>query len=131
MSLVPPWALSGCPAFGTEVISHTSGWSCCEDLAVVGKNLPKSWLGDGTEEQRMGTVAHCKTSQLESFESPVAHSVLEILHQLLNLYFSPNQSEKDPGSWSVWSLAASVSFRLTNGGTDGVRHPKMSLRGGA
>ena len=63
---------------------------------LVGKNLPKFWLGDGTEELRTGETAWLtKTSQPRSFESPVAHSVLEMLPQFLHPYFSTGRI-RDP-----------------------------------
>lgn len=57
---------------------------------LVGKKSPQILAGrwDKGGEDRGNCIVHCKASQPRSFESPVAHSVLGMLHQLLHPYFS-------------------------------------------
>jgi len=58
---------------------------------LVGKKSPQMLAGrwDRGAEDRGNSVAYSKTpAQPRSSESPVAHSVLEMLHHLLHLYFS-------------------------------------------
>lgn len=61
------------------------------------KKSPQVLAGsqDRGAEGRGNCVDPCKTSQTKSLESPVAHSVLEMLHHLLPLYFSTGRI-RDP-----------------------------------
>lgn len=79
---------------------------------LVGKKSPQILAGrwDKGAEDRGNCMAHCKASQPRFFESPVAHSVLEMLHQLLHPYFSTGWIQ-DP---SVRSSAAPMCYSLTH-----------------